>query len=206
MIKTIAFDLGGVVITIDQDQAVRRFKEIGVADAAERLDPYTQGGIFGDLEAGKITEEEFQEELSKIVGKPLTYEQCQYAWTGYVKDIPLRNLKTLEELREKGFRIVLLSNTNPFMQKWLNGPDFPGDKPLYGYFDAKYLSYELKVMKPDPAIFLKVLAAEEVMPEEMLFVDDGPRNTMTASQLGIRTLSAVNGEDWSKALWKLIEN
>ena len=196
--------MGGVVITINQPQAVKRFKEIGLADAEEWLDPYTQGGIFGDLEAGKIDEEEFRQELSKLIGKEVTYEQCQYAWTGYVSDIPMRNLEELEKLRKEGYRIVLLSNTNPFMQKWLNGPDFPGGKRLYDYFDEKYLSYQLKVMKPDPAIFLKVLAAEQIMPEEMLFVDDGPRNTMTASQLGIRTLSATNGEDWSKALSKAL--
>ena len=48
MIKTIAFDLGGVVVTLDQPQAVNRFKEIGLADAEQRLDPYKQTGIFGD--------------------------------------------------------------------------------------------------------------------------------------------------------------
>ena len=63
MIRCILFDLGGVVITIDQDQAVKRFKEIGLKDAEKRLDPYTQSGIFGDLEAGAISAEQFRVEL-----------------------------------------------------------------------------------------------------------------------------------------------
>ena len=42
MIKNIVFDLGGVIMTIDQSQAVRRFKELGLEDAEQRLDPYTQ--------------------------------------------------------------------------------------------------------------------------------------------------------------------
>lgn len=50
MIKNLIFDFGGVVITIDQPQAVRRFKEIGLLNAEQQLDPYTQSGIFGDLE------------------------------------------------------------------------------------------------------------------------------------------------------------
>ena len=41
MIRTISFDLGGVIITIDHQQAVRRFEELGLKDAAQRLDPYT---------------------------------------------------------------------------------------------------------------------------------------------------------------------
>ena len=66
MIKTIAFDLGGVIITIDQEQAISRFKEIGALDVEKWLDPYTQTGIFGDLEHGLITAEDFRRELSKL--------------------------------------------------------------------------------------------------------------------------------------------
>jgi len=54
-ITTIVFDLGGVIVTIDHDEAVRRFHEIGLKDAEQQLDPYTQSGIFGDLELGTIT-------------------------------------------------------------------------------------------------------------------------------------------------------
>ena len=42
MIKTVIFDLGGVIITLDQSQAVRRFEKLGLNDAAMRLDAYTQ--------------------------------------------------------------------------------------------------------------------------------------------------------------------
>ena len=53
-VKNIMFDLGGVIMTIDQPSAVRRFKEIGLKDAEKRLDPYTQSGIFGGLEEGSV--------------------------------------------------------------------------------------------------------------------------------------------------------
>ena len=55
MIKTILFDMGGVVITLAQPQAIERFKALGLKDAEERLDAYTQQGIFGDLEARRRT-------------------------------------------------------------------------------------------------------------------------------------------------------
>ena len=60
MINTLIFDLGGVVITLDQQQSVRRFEALGLKDAAERLDAYTQQGIFGDLEGGLISAEVFR--------------------------------------------------------------------------------------------------------------------------------------------------
>ena len=51
----LVFDLGGVVFRLDKMIAIKRFKEIGVTQVEEFLDDYAQKGIFGDLEAGKLT-------------------------------------------------------------------------------------------------------------------------------------------------------
>ena len=126
MIKTIAFDLGGVIITIDQSQAVSRFKEIGAVDVEKWLNPYTQTGIFGDLEHGLISAEDFRVELGKLIGHEVSIEQCAYAWQGYAKDVPVRNLEALKRLRQQGYRVVLLSNTNPYMMMWAMSPAFDG--------------------------------------------------------------------------------
>lgn len=206
MIRCILFDLGGVVITIDQDQAVRRFKEIGLKDAEKRLDPYTQSGIFGDLEAGAISAEQFREELSKLVGRELTFQECRYAWTGYCKEVPQRNLETLLKLREQGYRIVLLSNTNPYMMDWALSNDFDGDgHSLKYYFDELYMSFQVKLMKPNDLFYRHVLRKEKLFPQECLFVDDGPRNVAAASQMGIHTFCPKNGADWTKEIYEYLK-
>ena len=206
MIRCILFDLGGVVITIDQDQAVRRFKEIGLKDAEKRLDPYTQSGIFGDLEAGAITAEQFRDELSKLVGRELTFQECRYAWTGYCKEVPQRNLETLLKLREQGYRIVLLSNTNPYMMDWALSNDFDGDgHSLNYYFDELYMSFQVKLMKPNDLFYRHVLRKEKLFPQECLFVDDGPRNVAAASQIGIHTYCPKNGADWTKDIYEYLK-
>ena len=206
MIRCILFDLGGVVITIDQDQAVRRFKEIGLKDAEKRLDPYTQSGIFGDLEAGAITAEQFRDELSKLVGRELTFQECRYAWTGYCKEVPQRNLETLLKLREQGYRIVLLSNTNPYMMDWALSNDFDGDgHSLKYYFDELYMSFQVKLMKPNDLFYRHVLRKEKLFPQECLFVDDGPRNVAAASQIGVHTYCPKNGADWTKDIYEYLK-
>ena len=53
----VVFDLGGVVFRLDKGIAIQRFKEIGVTKVEEYLDDYAQKGIFGDLEAGKLSAE-----------------------------------------------------------------------------------------------------------------------------------------------------
>ena len=198
--------MGGVLITISHDEAVRRFKALGLHDAAERLDPYTQGGIFGDLEEGKITDEEFRAELSRLVGRELTYEECRHAWLGYCHEVPQRNLDTLVRLRQQGYRLVLLSNTNPFMMSHVLSPEFDGHgHSLADYLDKLYMSYQMKVMKPNEMFFRRVLMEEQTPPSECLFIDDGPRNVAVASQIGIRTFCPKNGEDWTKEIFERIK-
>ena len=61
MIKNILFDLGGVVMPIDPEEAVKRFTALGLKNANRMLNSYTQSGYIGDLEEGKITDEEFRQ-------------------------------------------------------------------------------------------------------------------------------------------------
>lgn len=205
MIKNVIFDLGGVIMTIDQNEAVRRFKELGLADAEKWLDPYTQTGFFGDVESGMITAEEFRVKLSEVIGRELTYDECKYGWLGYRKDVPAYKLKYLSDLRQRGYRLILLSNTNPFMMSWAQSPAFDGSgNTLDSYFDASYKSFELKVMKPAPAFFKAVIDNEHINPAETVFVDDGPRNIEAGKQLGFHCLCPANGADWRKELDELL--
>ena len=203
MIKTVAFDLGGVIITIDQSQAISRFKEIGATNVEEWLDPYTQTGIFGDLEHGLISAEDFRKELSRLIGKEVTKEQCAYAWQGYAKDVPARNLELVRKLRQQGYRVVLLSNTNPYMMSWVFSPEFDGQgHSLRDYMDDFYLSYVCKIMKPDPAIFQLVVDREGLDPSEILFLDDSAANIRAAQGVGLHTLQPQNGGDWTQEIYQ----
>ena len=197
----IAFDLGGVVIALSYENAIRRFEEIGLTDARQHLDAFHQHGIFGDLESGRISAEVFREELSKIIGRQLTMDECFYAWHGYVESVPQRNLDMLLRLRQMGFKVCLLSNTNPFMMQWASSPAFDGGHhPIDYYFDRLYLSYECKVMKPSPEIFRMMLEGQQATADETLFIDDSPNNCAAAEALGIHTLCPHNNEDWIPAL------
>jgi putative hydrolase of the HAD superfamily len=198
-ITHIALDMGGVVVHIDHDQAVSRFEEIGAAEAREYLNPYHQQGLFGQLEGGQISAETFVTELSRLIGKPLTHEQCLYAWLGYRKELPQRNLDTIQRLREKGYRVCLLSNTNPFFFEWAESEAFDGKgNPISSYFDSLYVSFRCKLLKPTREIYEHVLRSEGIRPEQLLFIDDSERNTEAAAALGIQTLQVETNSDWTR--------
>ena len=188
------------MLALSFEQAVKRFEEIGLADARQRLDAFEQKGIFGDLESGRISAEDFRRELSLLVGRELSMDDCYQAWHGYVDHVPKRNLEAILSLRAKGYKVCLLSNTNPFMMQWADN-DFDGEGHPIGYFfDAMYLSYECQAMKPRREIFEMMLKGQQAQPEETLFVDDGPRNVEAAKALGMQTLCPQNNEDWIEPL------
>jgi len=85
----------------------------------------------------------------------------------------------LAALRAGGTRLALLSNA---------GPDY-GSYFRHGvlgeYFDAVYVSGELKLLKPDPEIYQYVLADLGIAAAEAVFVDNRADNVRAAQELGI---------------------
>ncbi len=176
-IKNIVFDLGGVIMDLNREQAVLRFEELGVADAGELIDPYEQNGIFLEIENGKLTAEGFRHQLSKHAGRKLTLDEIQHAWMGFVVDVPAYKLDYLLELRKR-FDVYILSNTNPFiMDRWARTSKFTeAGRPLTEYCNKIYASFEIGVTKPDSYIFEYMLKDSGMQPAETLFIDDGLRN------------------------------
>lgn len=195
-VKNVIFDLGGVVLHLDRQQAVARFKAMGVANAEEMLDAYHQNGVFLQVEDGTLTAGEFCDKLREITGKNLSYETIANGWLGFIKEVPMYKLDYIRELRKK-YKVLLLSNTNPFVMGWAKSPAFtPDGKNITEYFDKLYASYELKMVKPDPAIFEYILKDSGIVPEETLFLDDGEANVKTAAKFGIQVYQPKDGEDW----------
>jgi len=196
-IKNVVFDLGGVLITLDREEAVNRFKRAGLENAAELLNAYHQKGIFLELEEGKLSKEEFYEAVRREAGKFISNETIDYGWMGFLKETPEYKLTLLEELRREGYRLYLLSNTNPVVMSWAFSPVFsPQGKSIDEYFDKLYLSYQIGYTKPHPEIFRFMFNDSGMLPSETLFIDDGIANIEAGEKMGMKTYLAENGEDF----------
>ena len=203
-IRNLVFDLGGVILTLDRNIAVRRFEEAGLANAEDLLDPYHQKGIFLQLETGELSREDFYNAVREEAGKPITDEQIDHGWMGFITDCPEYKLKMLEDLREQGYNLYLLSNTNPVIMSWALSPDFsPQGKSLADYFDKLYLSFQMGCVKPDPRIFHAMIEDSGLIPEETLFIDDGAANIQMGQELGFKTYQPMNGEDFREEMKSL---
>jgi putative hydrolase of the HAD superfamily len=196
-IKNIVFDLGGVIITLEREEAVRRFIEAGLKNAEELLDPYHQKGIFLELEEGKLSQKDFYEAVRKEAGQYISNEAIDYGWMGFLKDVPEYKLQMLEDLKEKGYDLYLLSNTNPVIMSWAFKPTFSKrGKSIDEFFDEMYLSYQIGYTKPGHEIYDFMLFDSGINPSETLFIDDGKANIEMGKKRGLKTYLAKNGEDF----------
>jgi putative hydrolase of the HAD superfamily len=88
-------------------------------------------------------------------------------------------IEVLADLAAGGTRLALLSNAGPDFGSYLR------HGPLQDYFEAFFVSGELRMIKPDVAIYARVLSDLGVAGTEAVFVDNREENVRSALSLGI---------------------
>jgi len=85
----------------------------------------------------------------------------------------------IEELKESGIRIGMLSNIDDRYTKLIR------DFGFYEPFDPCLLSCEMGLEKPDPKAYELLLKALNLPPKEIVFIDDKVENVEAAKAMGI---------------------
>lgn len=187
-ITTIVFDLGGVLLDLDQGKTLRAFKRLGV----DLEDINLESTVFTDYETGKLSSEDFLQFINTKLKGNASSEQITEAWNAMLLGITAERFQFLEQLR-KTFRVYLLSNTNEIhirsVHQYLS-TTFGLDR-WNQLFDHQFLSYEMGSRKPDAACYLQVLNHIGKQPQEVLFIDDSHTNIRGATKVGIHTLLAT---------------
>jgi putative hydrolase of the HAD superfamily len=101
------------------------------------------------------------------------------SWTQYREEV----WEVAERFRAAGGRTAVLSNCGPGVFERVRA-----QREVGRYFDALVVSWELGVLKPDPAIYRAALDRLGVAPGEALFVDDRPENVAGAEAVGMRAM------------------
>ncbi|WP_420580934.1 HAD family hydrolase [Reichenbachiella sp.] len=188
-IKTIIFDLGGVIIDLDFKRTPGAFSQLTSWDAEDIYQMYFKPGLLQDYEKGLISDQELRTGINNLFGTELSNEQIDKAWCAMLGPIPKKRLEFMNDLR-KDFQVLVLSNTNAIHVKAFNQTvkNASGEDSLSAFADEVYFSHELKMRKPDQEIYEEVLKRSNNKAEECLFLDDTKHNLDTAALLGIRTM------------------
>lgn len=197
-IKNLIIDFGGVIINLTRNRCIDAFAQLGM-DVREQLGAtsYCRKNLFMQLETGSLSPAAFRDDIRKRSNRTLTDREIDDAWIAMLDDVPEYKLDLLLHLKER-YNTILLSNTNSIHWEWAERNIFThGGHTVGDFFHRIYLSYELKMEKPDWEIYNHVLNDARILPEETLFIDDSFVNCKAAEVLGIRTYTPEPREDWS---------
>lgn len=199
-ITDIIFELGGVLINLDMYKMQQACQELGIkpelffvkADG-QNSSTVCQGlsasHIIEDYQVGQVTTEALLERILCHCRKGITRQDAIDAWNACLGDIPHERLDMIRQLRQRGYRTHLLSNTNDLhwrhiKEKFLSEEGYT----CADLFDQVILSHEAHLAKPDPAIFQYALRRIAGKPEQCIFIDDAEANTVAAQAEGLNGL------------------
>ena len=169
MKKLLLFDCFGVVM---REVAPYWFRRYYTPEEADRI----KEEKMHDGDVGAVPDDVLYRRLGETVGAP--GDQIRREW----EELVIPNPDTISLIRElkSRYRVVLLSNA---MSGYLR---FALDKcGIADLFDDVIVSAEVKLVKPDPAIFRLALARAGVDAKNALMIDDVEKNLVGAKSVGI---------------------
>lgn len=183
MIKTIFFDIGGVLIDIHPNRTFEYIsKSTGVK--IQTLKESFPESIHNQYEKGQISNNEWFFKYKKSFPGllDLTEKDFWKAWNLLLGKE--KNTTDLVKLLKPYYSIWLLSNTNPkhIQDEIENKYEFPS------LIDGAVYSFEVGKRKPSYDIYQIAIEMAGVKLHEALFIDDLPENIIAAKDIGITSL------------------
>ncbi len=185
-IKNIIFDLGNVLIDIDLDKTIEKFRLLGVPSFDDLFSFEKQSHIFEKYETGHISTPEFRDHLRSFIPTPVSDESIDQAWGAMLCHLPQERVALLEKLSSR-YRLFLLSNTNEsHVNKFVKEADNKYGKGIFNrLFIKTYYSNEIRLRKPDEAVFHYVVNDAGIQFCESLFIDDLLVNVEASRKAGL---------------------
>ena len=198
MIKNLIFDVGSVLIGYRWKEMLTNDFGIEDSHAEEIGHRMFEDPIWEDFDRGSVDTDElidhycglYPEDSATIKRMILEGERMM------VRRDTL--WKRIEELKESGFKIFILSNYTEFLFEKHTEPI-----PFMDKLDGMVVSYEVHMLKPEPGIYEHILKKYSLVPEDCLFFDDRQENVDAAIKMGIQSVQVTSEETLVKELEKL---
>lgn len=179
MIKNIIFDLGNVIISWNPKYIVSHYT------SDEDVQDELMTNLFGSphwlsFDEGSLTREQVISNVRETLPEehhPTVHDMVHH-WHKHAPPIPGME-ELVRELKEQGYQIYLLSNTN------IHFDEYKDTIPALQYFDGYYISAKAKLMKPQREIYHDFLKTFSLTASESIFIDDIADNIASAIDVGL---------------------
>lgn len=193
-IKTIIFDLGGVLINLNFKKSFEAFNKAGIKNLEELIFKSGPESVLSRFRLGNISTEEFRNYIRQEINEQITDQEIDHMWNQMLIDIPHEKLDLLIELHKK-YKIYALSNTNELHWQYSCEMFKYHGLTVNDFFDKIFLSFEMHKEKPNLDIFEEMIKKTNLIPNESLFIDDSASNCQAAEVLGIKSYCYHIGDD-----------
>ncbi|MBI4141139.1 HAD family phosphatase [Candidatus Woesearchaeota archaeon] len=201
-IDTIIFDIGGVLAKGGHRHIIWEWLEQNKTISPELILEFRFGkfreqewGAWNDYKIGKCSHDDYWQRTLENTGiKSRTAEIAQIVWDGFSKCSPESGMNFLPLLKEKGYRLAVLSN---HVKEW--GWAVVGQLRLQEYCSPIIISADIGMKKPDEEIYNYALKAveREKAPHKCLFIDDKIENVLAARNAGMRAFPFKDRDGFS---------
>jgi epoxide hydrolase-like predicted phosphatase len=197
-IAAVLFDLGGVILRTEH-QAPREHLAERLNMTYEDLDRIVFASESARLASvGAIPTVKHWEAVLGRVGRPAS-EMETFRAEFFAGDVLDRDLiQFIRELRPRR-KTGLLSNGWPDLREYV------AQNHVDEAFDVVIISAEVRLLKPDAAIYQLALQKLNVGSSETAFVDDTPANVEAANELGIHGILFENPAQMRRELAALLD-
>jgi putative hydrolase of the HAD superfamily len=180
-IDAVVFDLGNVLIAVDELRAAERMAA-RTGKTRQQIEDYIRGTPHGhELALGKLSKKQFFHTVAKEVGFDGDYDEFALIWSEVFT--PIEPMIALAESLKTRLPRLLLSNTNAIHMDYIFE-----HYPFLNSFDAHVLSHEVGMLKPDAAIYRFTLEKYGLAAERAVFVDDLVANVEGARRVGMQAI------------------
>lgn len=190
MIKNLIFDFGKVLVNYDFTAVISPL--FATREEKESFERFLSSPAFVDecdLEMMPFAEIIRQKQLLYPQWKqPLQHYLDHYHETVTGEMPHMRH--TLQQLRQQGYRLYGLTNwcskVHEVMERF----------PIFRLLDGQVISSEEHLLKPDVAIYQRLLSKYKLKAEECLFADDKQSNVEGAIKAGMHAVTFTTAENY----------
>lgn len=197
MIETIIFDIGGVLFHAPSTSLSDKWAHRCGLSSAEFDEIVFNSPYYQDAAVGKISNEDLWQ--GKIERLGLTVDdgvllQDDY-WEGVWDGALLGFIQTLKPHYKLGILSDATSGARERVSEWID----------LSLFDAVLFSYEAGLAKPNPEVYLQILAMLGATAVTTLFIDDRTHNVQAALDLGMSSFQYTNTPETITCLQQLLK-
>ena len=200
MIKNIIFDIGNVLADFCWREHIRRFGY--EQEIAERLgEAMMLSTIWPEVDRGVWTREELL--AGFVANAPELETEIRTVFSDLSTLVKERSGSAawLRSLKAEGYGVYYLSNFSKRVEE-----EAAGELSFLQEMDGGILSYTVRLIKPDPAIYQMLLERYRLSAEESVFLDDSADNVEAARNLGMHGILVESQEQAMHALQKLLRS